>query len=246
MDATNSPSLEDYVEFLTALSDEGVPFTVIGGAAVGAYARLLNETVLSADLDILLEVDQLDELMSLAPKLGAKLEERPRERSVPVAFLRWRGLEVNALTASAGFPLTSSVIHTSREFEISNDGKFVPIADPLNLLANKLAVRRPKDLPHIEILRRFIKEECVEQLSRAELPPRRRLAATKRYLDVEEWKSIPTDLFRRLAKVALDAPSRRFLVSHAPTRRDAEGVRDDAPSNEREELGLLLARWEFP
>jgi hypothetical protein len=33
------------------------------------------------------------------------------------------------------------------------------IADPFDLLRNKVSVNRPKDQPHIAILRRFLDEE---------------------------------------------------------------------------------------
>jgi len=46
-------ALEDYLELLEALARFGVELVVIGGCAVGAYARLIGEAVFSADLDVL-------------------------------------------------------------------------------------------------------------------------------------------------------------------------------------------------
>jgi hypothetical protein len=46
-------SVEDYVELFQILAGLGTEFVVIGGCAVGAYARLVGERVFSADLDLL-------------------------------------------------------------------------------------------------------------------------------------------------------------------------------------------------
>ena len=45
-------ALEDYLGLFRALEALGVEFVVIGGGAVGAYARLVGDTVFSDDLDI--------------------------------------------------------------------------------------------------------------------------------------------------------------------------------------------------
>ena len=52
--AQATSALADYIELFEALGRLGVEVVVIGGCAVGAYARLLGETVLSNDLDLLL------------------------------------------------------------------------------------------------------------------------------------------------------------------------------------------------
>lgn len=48
--ADTASTLEDYLGLLEVLSRLGVDFVVIGGCAVGAYARLVGETVFSRDL----------------------------------------------------------------------------------------------------------------------------------------------------------------------------------------------------
>ena len=49
----NPSSIDDYLDLFGLLAGLGIEFVVIGGCAVGAYARLLGEQVLSADLDLL-------------------------------------------------------------------------------------------------------------------------------------------------------------------------------------------------
>ncbi len=52
-------------------------------------------------------------------------------------------MEVNALTSSDGLRDPEVVVQTARDFTLSAHANLeVPIADPFELLANKLAVRR--------------------------------------------------------------------------------------------------------
>jgi len=243
MVARDAPTLEDYAEFLTALDQTGIGFAVIGGAAVGAYARLLGETVISTDLDIVVSPDDLNELMASARRLGATLEKRPQARSIPVAFLRWRDLEVNALTSSQGLPAAETVIQTAREFRLAGATAPIPIADAFALLANKLAVNRDKDRPHIEILRRFLIAESIAHIGRTDLPPRRRIATIKRYLQLNGLAAVPKELLLQLKDANPDVVGRRFLVSHAETQADAESVLAMSEGDEEQaELQHLIER----
>ena len=85
-------SIEDYVDLFGALAGLGIEFVVIGGCAVGAYARLLGEQVLSADLDLLVTWRSLETVVADAETLGVRVQKRPQPRTVPVALLEWRGL----------------------------------------------------------------------------------------------------------------------------------------------------------
>jgi len=149
-------SLEDYLDLFDALARLGTEFVVIGGCAVGAYARLLGEQVLSVDLDLLVTWRSLESIVSDGGALGVSVQKLPQPRTVPVALLEWRGREVNLLTGSSGLPAPDVAARAAREFRIGQGpGLTVLIADPFDLLRNKLAVNRPKDQPHIAILRRF-------------------------------------------------------------------------------------------
>jgi hypothetical protein len=119
----------------------------------------------------------------------------------------------------------------------------VPVADPLDLLQNKLAVSRPKDLPHIQILRRFICSEAITDFGDPELSPRGRMRTIRRYLEVSGFPSLPDDLFSRLLAVSRDPTTRRFLLGHAETRAEAESVVGTVTDNaERTELEQLIQR----
>lgn len=59
--------LSDYIELLRELDEQGLPYAVIGGMAVGAYARLRGQPIISADLDIVATEATLRELIDVAP-----------------------------------------------------------------------------------------------------------------------------------------------------------------------------------
>lgn len=205
--------LKSFVELLGRLGEHGIPFAVIGGMAVGAYARLRGETIFSADLDIVTTQATLQELIDIAPVLSLEVLSRPQPRSVPVAVMKWRGLEVNVLTASSGLPDAEFVVRGAREFQLNDPPVVIPIADPLDLLGNKLMVRRPKDLPHIDVLRRFVEDEIFVEFTEG-ATVRERLASLRRYLDVLGTKVLPVELARRLVDMVEDPVSARYLAGH--------------------------------
>jgi hypothetical protein len=237
--------IEDFVEILRALVDDGVSFAVIGGCAVGAYARMLELTVLSGDLDICVTESGLEDVLSVARREGATIVSRPQPRGVAVAFIDWHGRELNALTGSNGLPPARVVVRDARELELRGLGLVVPLADAWDLLANKLAVRRDKDLPHIEVLRRFAEEEVVAAMSAAR-PARARLAPASRLLDVLGATSLSESLGERLIGLADEPPIRRFLVGRLATRPQVERVLAAAPADQREQLVALAALRSFP
>jgi hypothetical protein len=89
-----------------------------------------------------------------------------------VAVLRFQGQEINLLTETFGLPAFDTVVREAREFRLEQaQGLEVPLADPFMLLANKLAIRRERDRPHIDLLRAFIDEEIVDSFRREENAP---------------------------------------------------------------------------
>jgi hypothetical protein len=224
-----SSTLDDYVDLFSLLAGLGVEFVVIGGCAVGAYARLLGEQVVSADLDLLVTWRSLETVVADAKSLGVRVHKMPQPRSVPVALLEWQGREINLLTGSAGLPTPDVAARSAREFRLGAD-LAVLIADPFDLLRNKLAVNRPKDQPHIAILRRFLDEEAVSGLAR-EKEPRARISTAERLLEVLGVQTLEDDLASRLVPLATTLADFRFLAHRAPVSllRD---LRDRAPTTE--------------
>ncbi len=226
--AEKALDLGDFADFLADLNAEGFEFAVIGGCAVIAYANLLDEDLFSGDLDIYTTQGTLVELLRWAPRRRIRVVKRPQPRNIPVAFLEHDGKEINILTASSGLAKAEIVIRTARRFTLSAyDNLEVLVADPFDLLGNKLAVRREKDLPHIEILLRFVEEESVTAF-KEETQPRARLAPARRLLDTLGAKVLPAPLADRLIELAKTPVDYRFLIGRVPAREQAVRVLEQA------------------
>ena len=218
--AEAAQDLRSYRQFLADLEDAGHDYVVIGGCAVAAYARQLDIELFSADLDLYASEKALREILDWArSRDGLRIAKRPKPRAVPVAVLYWNELEVNVLTGSSGLPDVRLVADHAREVEI--DELLVPVADPFDLLANKLAVKREKDLPHIEVLRRFVEAEIVTAFE-SETNRRRRLAPARRYLELLGLKRLPPELAGDLLTRSRYGSDLRFLASTAPTSMGSE------------------------
>ena len=221
--------LDDYAGFLSALQEEGFDFLVIGGCAVGSYARLQNQQVLSGDLDLYSSVETLRTILSWAPRHGIVVHSKPQPRSIPTAFLTWNDLEINILTDTNGLPAPEVALRSARVFRLRNHpGLEVLVADPFDLLRNKLKVHRPKDVPRIEMLRRFVEEEIVDAFKKGRVP-RERIAPAKRILEVTSSRTLPPSLADRLVPLAKTPAELRFLANSVPKREQARAVLRRAP-----------------
>lgn len=240
--------LGDFAQFLRQLIEEGFEFTVIGGMAVSGYARLLGDEVLSVDLDIYVTPETLAEFLDWAPHHDVRIVKRPQPRNIPVAALEVAAKEVNALTAADSLPPPGVVARTARRFTLSDHGDLeIPLADPFDLLSNKLAVARDKDRPHIEILRRYVEEEVVLAFTE-EKEPRARLAPARRLLEVLKRNSLPEPLADRLIELAKSPADYRFLVHRVPTKEQARRVFGRAQELDEEllaQLDAILGRRDF-
>ena len=104
-------------------------------------------------------------------------------------------------------------------------------------------MNRPKDQPHIAILRRFLDEEAVSGLTR-ETDPRARISAAERLLEVLGVQTLEEDLARRLVPLAMAAADFRFLAHRVPRQLLSE-LTDRAPDQIRgsvERIAALRAR----
>lgn len=210
---TPAPSLELFRDLFASLEDFGLGFVVIGDMAVGAYARQLGETVVSLDLDLYVTSQTLDEVQSLAANLEARVERRMQARGLPVAVLSWRGREVDVLTMSRGLPGFRELSSSARVVDV--DGLDVLVADPIDLLRNKLAVNRPKDQAHIDLLRRFIDDEIILTFSRIK-EPRARIETASALLEVLGQETLESALAAQLVELASLPSDFRFLANRAP------------------------------
>lgn len=245
--AKKAHNLEDYGEFLSALTAEGFDFLVIGGCAVGAYAHLRGITLFSGDLDLYTDRDTLNRVLEWAPKHGIDVVKRPQPRAIPVAFLLWQGMEVNILSSSDGLPEPEEAVRVARAFRLEKQGLEVLVADPFDLLQNKLRVNRPKDQPHLEILRGFVEEEIVAAFE-AETTPRERLAPARRWLHVTRSRTLSEKIAARLVPLAKTPADFRFLVNNVPSEKLARAALERARTQPElfGELEAILEHREFP
>jgi hypothetical protein len=228
---TPSLTLEDFAGLLRRLAQEGFECLVIGGCAVGAYGRLRGEPIVSSDLDLYAERETLQGVLAAAGRLGVQVVKRPQPRSLPVAVLRWEAKEVNILTASAGLPEPADAARVARVFQLKAHGDLeVLLVDPFDLLRNKLQLNRPKDRPHIEILRRFVEEEVVDAFQ-DEVVPRERLAPARRLLQVTGARTLPAALVARLLPLARVPADFRFLMNHVLEAAQAAALLEQAKAH---------------
>lgn len=238
--------LGDFVEFLEWLNTQGIEFAVIGGQAVSAYADLLDQPVRSEDLDIYVSETTMHELLDRAMAEGLKIIKRPQPRHLPVAVFEAKGLEINALTETSGLLPPEIVVRTARSFVLSAHGDLeVPVADPFDLLSNKLSVARDKDRSHINILRTYVEYEVIEAFLE-ESNPRARLKPARRLLEVLSRKTLPKKLFDRLIDLATTPVDFRFLASCAPTENRASRLLDRTSDEALQaELKSIIASRSF-
>ena len=249
-EAERTRTLSDFADLLAGLGAGGFDFSVVGGLAVGAYGRLRGRSVLSRDLDIYADAENLDRMLEWIARHGGRVRKRPQPRSLPVAVAEWHGQEVNILTESSGLPRPADAIRASREFVLREHGGVrVLVADPFDLLRNKVRVGRDKDRPHIEVLCAFVEEEVVEAF-RDEERPRDRIRPARQYLDALGTTTLPASVAARLVDLARLASDVRFLASVVPAREFFDAVLARAPSAAgdaelREDLERIAATREW-
>lgn len=228
-------SLGDFSDALAWLAESGHDVVVIGGMAVGIYAPTVGATVLSADLDLLATPEQQRQISTTAIQLqGVRVKKRPQPRTLPVLVLDWRGLEIDVLTESAGLPSPQEARARAWNF----DGTYV--LDPVDLLANKLAVNREKDQPHLPVLREVCEAAALHAF--ASQSDRTAIGLLGRWVAVEGWERLPQELFSELLRLAerTSAAGRRFLVSWCLDQADGKKVVAVAPPDERDTLRAVL------
>ncbi len=161
-------------------------------------------------------------------------------RALPcVLVLGWEQLEVDVLSESDGLSSPAEAIQRAWDF----DG--ISVADPVDLLTIKLAMKREKDLEHIEILR--VACEGIAQAKLKAAPGRDAFDFLRRWVESEAWACIPEPLFLRLLAATgreTSAEARRYLAQHAPTASQAEAVASVAPSSEHQAL-LAIRKSRF-
>jgi hypothetical protein len=238
-------NLKDFADFLLAVGNEGFEYVVIGGCAVAAYSHLGGESCFTEDLDLYASRDSLGEIVEWA-KGQSEIEvlKTPQPRSLQVAVLHWGALEINVLVSSPGLPSPPQASRNARVFKIKERSLLrIPVIDPYDLLRNKIAVNRPKDQPHIELLERFLEEEVLVAF-RSDQEQRERFRPARDLMDVHRSRRLHERLFARLLPHGRTPADYRFLVNHAPSTEQARAVIEGAKPVMADELESILRRSE--
>ena len=146
--------IDDLEKIVTALRDAGVPFEVVGGAAVNAHISALNRarTFVTRDIDLLVHRSDLERIAETAESLGYRARKmmggytliRPEQDLAEAVHLIFVGEKSKSTQ-----PLPHPELHPE---EKQLFGITVPVAPLKDLLRMKLNSLRPKDLIHLEIL----------------------------------------------------------------------------------------------
>lgn len=145
-----TPLPADFREFVALLNSEKVEYLLVGGYAVSYYGYLRP----TADLDIwiALDLENARRLRQVLDKFGFKDDStRPEDFLGPRKIFRMGvpPLRIEVLTGVTGVDFRSCF---SRRIEADWDGVLVNIISREDLLANKRAAGRYKDLNDVERL----------------------------------------------------------------------------------------------
>lgn len=206
-----SRSVADFAKLFTLLAEEGIDYTVVGGCAVGAYAALQGDPSFSSDLDLLLSEADRSQLLHSLSRFNANLTKAMQPRGLSVAVITWEKQPIDLFTELQGFPSAHEASQTAREFILDELGVAVPIADPYLLLKNKLLVNREKDQSHIQILKRYLKEEVVADFCHGK-SARERHTPLRRWLRTCEQKLIDDEIGNRIVECWQTEADLRFLA----------------------------------
>jgi predicted nucleotidyltransferase len=155
-----------FVRALTALSEAGVEFVVVGVGGINFYARTPSQAFATIDLDALLPpaVENLARALEVLGELGYAFEaggepfvdtadslvlRRIVERGTSLAAIHPEASELDLMTSISGFGY-SELAEDATPFEVA--GTIVRVGRLEKLLRSKQASGRPKDL---EFLRAF-------------------------------------------------------------------------------------------
>lgn len=142
---------KDFKEFIESLRSSGVEFLVVGAHALAAHGKPRY----TGDLDIWVkpERENLDRLIKALNAFGFEslgISARDFEEPEAMVQLGYPPARIDLLTSIDGVKFDECFAHRT-EIEIS--GVLLPVISVDDLIRNKLATARPKDLADVETLR---------------------------------------------------------------------------------------------
>ena len=140
----------DFVEMLSALTETGAEFLVVGAHALAAH----GVPRATGDLDIWVKgsADNATRVLSALEKFGAPLIDLTTSDLTTPGTVYQIGVppsRIDILTSISGVTFERAWV---QRLTVEIDGIAVPILGKEQFIANKRAVGRPKDLSDLELL----------------------------------------------------------------------------------------------
>jgi predicted nucleotidyltransferase len=142
---------DDFKEFLKCLNGNKVRYLLIGGWAVGVHAN----PRLTADMDLLIGIDEknIDGIIAALTEFGIKGAQPDFFKKKDNTFrIGVPPLRIEILNKASGIDFEACY---KRKKLIRFDGLQVKVISKADLMKNKAAAKRPKDLADLAELKRI-------------------------------------------------------------------------------------------
>ena len=146
---------EDFSEFLSLLNKNKVEYLLLGGWAVGIYGAPRT----TADMDIFVAIDDenLEKLLNALYEFGSITVQKEHFQDIGRVFRMGRSpIRIEILNQASGINFKSCY---KRRQEINVDGIDISTISEIDLLKNKKASGREKDIADLRNLERIIKRK---------------------------------------------------------------------------------------
>lgn len=141
---------EDYKDILHALSDENVRFLLVGAYALAAHGY--PRATMDIDIWVMPSPDNADAVLRALRGFGASLQNLTKEDLQKEGTIFQIGVaprRIDIITAASGLQFEPAYQHS---IQLNIEGMEVRIPSIDDLILNKKATGRTKDLADIEIL----------------------------------------------------------------------------------------------
>ena len=145
----------DYIDMLKCLNEAGVDYILVGGWAVNMYGYI--RATVDLDVWILADADNAKKVYSAVAEFGAPVSEMKPEEFAEYGMIFQIGVapcRVDIISKISGVRYADAV---TRAVQKTIDGIPVRIISLDDLIANKKASGRAKDLADVEALEGFRK-----------------------------------------------------------------------------------------
>ncbi len=148
---------EDYKEILQLLAEENVKFILVGAYALAAHGD--PRATMDMDLWIMPSLDNAEAVLRALKRFGAPLEEltiADLQKEDTVFQIGVAPRRIDLITGVSGLQFEKAFAHS---LEIDIEGIKIHILSVDDLIQNKNATGRIKDLADVEVLKKLTLDE---------------------------------------------------------------------------------------